>query len=113
MELAQRQLDTFNAHDLEAFLPDFTDDVQILDLFDGSVTLRGIAAFRERYAAVFRERPHIQAELAGRMVVDRYVIDHERLMDGDEGPTQDAIAIYEVHGEQIARMWFLLPADHR
>ena len=112
-ELAQLQLDTFNAHDLEAFLPPFADDVEIVDLLDGTVTLRGIDAFRERYAAVFRDRPLVHAELAGRMVLGRYVVDHERLTDGDEHPPEEALAIYEIDGDRITRMWFLVPGDRR
>lgn len=108
-ELAQHQLDTFNAHDLDAFLPGFSDDVEILDLRSGSLVLRGIEAFRERYAAVFRDRPRVRADLAGRLVMDRYVIDHERITDGDEHPPDEALAIYEVDGDQIRRMWFIEP----
>jgi hypothetical protein len=111
--LAQAQLDTFNAHDLAAFLPAFADDVEIIDLLDGSVILRGIDAFRERYAAVFRDRPRVHAELVGRLVLGRYVVDQERLTDGDEQPPEAALAIYEVDGPQIVRMWFLTPHDRQ
>ena len=112
-ELAQRQLDTFNAHDLEAFLPVFSNDVEIVNLLDGSVTLRGIEGFREQYAALFRDRPYVHAELAGRLVLERYAVDQERITDGDEHPPDEALAIYEVEGDQIVRMWFISPPDRK
>ena len=108
-ELAQNQLETFNAHDMAGFLPSFTDDVEIIDLVSGSVILRGIDAFRERYEAVFRDRPLVRADLVARMVLGRYVVDHERLTDGEEHPPEQALAIYQVEGDRISRMWFIEP----
>ena len=112
-EVAQRQLDTFNAHDLEAFLASFTDDVVIRDLLDGRLILEGITQFRERYEAVFRDRPRVRAELVGRIVIGDIVVDRERLTDGDDHPPEDALAIYEVMGDQIRRMWFVEPPERR
>lgn len=110
-ELATIQLDTFNAHDLEAFLPVFSDDVEIRNLIDGSLVLRGIDAFRERYAAVFRDQPNVHAALTGRLVLSRFVVDQERLTGGDDGSPQEALAVYEVAGDRIVRMWFIEPTD--
>jgi hypothetical protein len=112
-EVAQRQLDTFNAHDLDAFLMSFTDDVVILDLLDGSVIVNGIDAFRRRYEAVFRNRPRVRADLVARIVIGDIVVDRERLTDGDEQPPENALAIYEVVGDQVRRMWFIEPPRRR
>lgn len=111
-EVVQRQLDAFNAHDLATFLPLFDDDVVIFDLVNGTEVLRGIDAFRDRYAAVFRDRSLVQAELAGRLTLGRFVIDRERLTDGDDHPPEDALAIYEVAADVVTRMWFIEP-EHR
>jgi hypothetical protein len=110
--VVQAQLDAFNEHDLDALLPLFAEDVVIHDLVDGSVMLRGIEAFRDRYVAVFRDRPRVRADLIGRLGLGSFVIDRERLTDGDEHPPEDALAIYEVDGRVITRMWFIEP-EHR
>jgi hypothetical protein len=112
VEVVQRQLDAFNGHDLEAFMPLFAEDVVIYDLLDGHVVLRGIDSFRERYVEVFRERPLVRAELGGRLALGRIVVDHEHLTDGDQHPPEEALAIYEVEGEVVTRMWFVEP-EHR
>jgi hypothetical protein len=112
-DVAQRQLDTFNAHDLEAFLLSFTHDVVIHDLLDGRVIVKGITQFRDRYEAVFRDRPRVRADLVARIVIGDIVVDRERLTDGDEHPPEDALAIYEVAGEQVRRMWFIEPPQRR
>ena len=111
-QVVQRQLDTFNDHDLDGFMPLFGEDVVIYDLVDGSVVLRGIDAFRDRYVAVFRDRPHVRADLAGRLSLGPFVVDRERLTDGDDHPPEDALAIYEVEGDVVTRMWFIEP-EHR
>ena len=112
VEIVQRQLDAFNDHDLEAFMPLFAEDVVIYDLLDGHVVLRGIDSFRERYVEVFRERPLVRADLGGRLALGNIVIDLEHLTDGDEHPPEEALAIYEVEGDVVTRMWFVEP-EHR
>jgi hypothetical protein len=111
-EAVQRQLEAFNDHDLDAFLRLFAADVVIHDLVDGSVVLRGIDAFRARYERVFQERPMVKAELAGRLSLGSFVIDRERLTDGDDHPPEDALAIYNVEAGVVTRMWFIEP-EHR
>lgn len=110
--IVQAQLDAFNEHDLDALVPLFADDVVIYDLVDGSVVVRGIDAFRERYRAVFRDRPKVRAELVGRLELGPFVIDRERLTDGAAHPPEDALALYEVDGGLITRCWFIEP-EHR
>ena len=112
-EVVQRQLDAFNDHNLEAFLPLFAEDVVIHDLVDGSVVLRGIATFRDRYVRVFDERPLVRADLAGRLTLGSFVIDREVLTDGADHPPEDALAVYEVEGGVVTRMWFIEPAHRR
>lgn len=111
-DVVQRQLDAFNEHDLEALLPLFGDNVVIHDLVDGSIVLRGIDAFRDRYVRVFQERPQVKAQLAGRLTLGRHVVDLEQLTDGEDHPPEAALAIYEVAGDVVVRMWFIEP-DHR
>ncbi len=111
-DVVQRQLDAFNDHDLDAFLLCFADDVVIYDLVDGSVVLRGIDAFRDRYERVFRERPLVRAELAGRLSLSSFIVDRELLTDAEEHPPEDALAIYQVVGGVVTRMWFIEP-EHR
>ena len=50
--LVERQVEAFNAHDLEAFCACYSEDVLVID-GDGNEMLRGMAAFRERYRQQF------------------------------------------------------------
>ena len=112
-EIVQRSLETFNDHDLDAFLPLFAEDVVILDLRDGHEILRGMEAFRDRYARAFAEDPEIHADLLGRIVMGRLVVDHESLRRAPDRPAEQALVIYEVDGGLITRMWFVEPPSRR
>jgi hypothetical protein len=111
-QIVQRQLDAFNVRDLDGFFSLFAEDVVIYDLLDGQTILRGLELFRRRYEEIFEARPHIRAELVGRLAIGSIVIDRERLSDGDAGPPEDALAIYQVDGDVVTRMWFIQP-EHR
>ena len=112
-ELVQRSLDTYNDHDLASFLPLFADDVVIIDLLDGTEILRGLEAFRARYARAFAERPLIRADLVGRIVIGSVVVDHESVRATPDEPAEEALVIYAAGGGRIARMWFIEPPSQR
>lgn len=105
--LAQRQLDAYNAHDLEAFVACYHPEVEVYDFPGaGPPSLRGQAAIRERYGPLFAQGT-IHAELLGRMVIGNKSLDHERVTGLGEGRVVFAVAIYEVREALIEKVWFL------
>ena len=106
VEIAQAQLDAYNAQDLDAYCGFFTDDVIVADL-NGVITTQGGPAYRDRYAAAFAQFPQNKAELLSRMVVGDTVIDHERVVRGPNGPEFEVAAIYTFKGGKIARVDFV------
>lgn len=109
-ELAQRQLDAYNRADVDAFCACYDDDVAVLDA-DGVETLRGMAAFRERYAAMFSRFDGVHAELAGRLACGAHAVDHERWSRVDaqtgEASSGEVLARYTVRDGKIAVVQFL------
>lgn len=104
--LAQRQLDAYNAHDLEAFVACYTDDVEVRDLRAGTLLMQGREAMRARYGPMF-QRPTLHAALMNRTVMgDDVAIDEERVR-GLRDDEVHAVAIYERRGDLIARVWFV------
>jgi hypothetical protein len=104
--IVQKQLEAYNARDLDAFVATYTEDVQLFDLPDKLVT-SGRAELRERYARRFAD-PLLHATIVNRIVLGDTVVDHERLRRGSpEGPgTLEAIAVYHVRDGKIAKVWF-------
>ncbi|MBX3470373.1 MAG: nuclear transport factor 2 family protein [Planctomycetes bacterium] len=109
-DLAQRQLDAYNAHDIEAFVACFAEDVVVADVRTGAVIMQGREAMHARYGALFA-RPALHAALVSRTTLgDDVVLDVERVAGlRDDGGEVDAVAIYERRGDVIARVWFVRP----
>lgn len=106
VELVQRQLEAYNAQDMDAFLATYADDCVIADL-NGAVSQNGKAEIRTRYAAMFAQFPDNKARLVNRIALGERVIDHEDVLRGPSGPRLEAIAIYTVKNGLIARVDFV------
>ncbi|MFN3514326.1 MAG: nuclear transport factor 2 family protein [Phenylobacterium sp.] len=105
-DLAQAQLDAYNAQDLDAHCACFADDVVVADL-NGAVTIQGIDAYRAKYEQVFADFPQNKAKLLNRIVVGNTVIDHEHVERTPGGATFQVAAIYTIAGGKIARVDFV------
>ena len=105
-EVAQKQLDAYNARDLEAFLAVYDSEVELAKFPSGQVIATGRAAIRPLYAALFVRNPELHVELLSRVVKGRFVIDHEDVTS-PAGKETKAVAIYEINDGLIQRVWFL------
>ncbi len=106
-DLAQIQLNAYNARDIESFLAVYAKDVEIYD-FPGKLKMRGHAAMRRAYTAFFGKAKALHCRLVNRIVQGRYVIDRERVTTGITGREElQATAIYEITGGLIRKVWFL------
>jgi hypothetical protein len=106
-ELAQRQLDAYNAHDLDAFVACYDPQVEVRDFPAGALRMQGHDELRARYGPLL-ERPELHAALVRRTAQGSVVIDQEKVRGiRDDGEEVDAVAIYEVQGELIRRVWFV------
>lgn len=103
--VVQRQLDAYNARDLEALLGVYADDAQLFE-FPGTLLAHGSNQLRERFGLRFKE-PNLHARLLQRIVMGRTVVDHERITRTfPEGTgTLEMTMIYEVAGGRIQRAW--------
>ncbi|MCA8923133.1 MAG: nuclear transport factor 2 family protein [Planctomycetes bacterium] len=105
-DLAQRQLDAYNARDLEAFVACYHPQVEVRDFPADTLRFQGHAELRARYGPLF-ERPALHAHLVSRTSQGSVVIDEERVEGLRDGEDVSAVAIYEVEGELIRRVWFV------
>jgi hypothetical protein len=103
--VVQRQLDAFNARDIDALLATYAEDAQMFE-HPSKLLASGAAAFRERYTARFQE-PNLHAALLSRVVMGHIVIDHEEVRRTfPEGPGKmKLLMIYEVQSGRIAKAW--------
>jgi hypothetical protein len=108
--VVQRQLDAYNAKDLDALLAVYADDAELFE-HPSTLLAKGSAALRERFALRFGE-PNLHATLLNRIVTGPIVIDHERIARTfPEGPgTLELTMIYEVTTGRITRAWTIIGA---
>ena len=101
----QRQLEAYNARDLDRFVAAYRDDVRVYRAPSGDPILDGKAAFAAHYATHRFNLPDLHADVLSRMVVGNKVVDHERVT-GVRPDAFDAVVVYEVVDGLIAQVWF-------
>jgi len=105
--VVQRQLDAYNARNLDALMALYADDAEQFEHPD-KLLARGAAQMRERFAARFQE-PNLHARLLHRAIAGNKVIDHEivtRTFPEGTGAIE-LVAIYEVDRGRIVKAWFI------
>jgi hypothetical protein len=102
----QKQLDAYNARDIEGFMQWWADDCEYYE-FPSRLLASGASAIRERHVARFSES-NLQGKLVKRITVGNLVVDQELVTRTfPDGPGEiDVIAIYEIENGKIAKAWF-------
>ena len=109
-EIVGRQLDAYNARDIDAFMACWAEDAQYY-AFPDTLLAEGVQQIRERHVVRFQE-PNLHGKLVARMTVGTMVVDQEIVTRTfPEGPgTVEVIAIYEIENGSIRKAWFKMGA---
>jgi hypothetical protein len=102
-ELADQQLLAYNAHNLEAFLEPYAEDVEVYK-FPNQIWMKGKEAMRKSYGFV-ETTPKLYCRLINRIVQGNMVIDHEEVWGFGDQPFY-GLAIYEVKDGRIRKVYF-------
>jgi len=103
VELADQQLLAYNAHNLEAFLAPYADDVEVYN-FPNKLEIKGKEQMRKAYQFL-NTTPKLYCRLLNRIVQGNMVIDHEEVWGFGDKPFY-GIAIYEIENGKIKRVYF-------
>jgi putative hydrolase of HD superfamily len=106
--VVQRQLDAYNAHDIDAWLATYALDATQYE-YPNKLLAEGHDVIRERMTLRFQE-PNLHAHLQSRKVIGNTVIDHEFVTRTfPEGPGQvERVAIYHVVAGLIETTTFII-----
>lgn len=107
-EVVERQLDAYNARDLDAFLATYSPGVRIYDFPATTPRIEGIAAMGEHYGTKTFTREGLNARILERAVLGCFVVDHERATSVGREPLE-VVVVYEVREGLIANVWFIDP----
>ncbi len=102
----ERQIELFNAHDLEGFLALFAEELEVFEL-PGAAAPTGKARLRELYGARFKANPDLHASAQAQMVSGEFVIQKEKISGRAGKEALVAVTIYQVKAGKILRMWGL------
>lgn len=103
--IVQRQLDAYNAKDMDRFLAQYEDQAQLFKPPQAEPFVDGKAAMRLHYASKRFNIPSLHADLIGRMTVGPFVFEHERVHGLSEEP-QDVVIAFQVVDDRIRAAWF-------
>ena len=104
-EPVQKQLEAYNAHDLEGFVAQYSDDIEVFRPPSPKSVLSGKIEFTSHYQRNRFNIPNLRASLVSRTVSGNIVIDLESIVGlGTEVLT--GFAVYEVERGLIRRVWF-------
>lgn len=102
----QKQLEAYNARDIDEFMRWWADDCQYF-AFPSTLLARNALEIRERHIERFKE-PDLHGQLLSRIILEDMVVDHETVTRNfREGRGEvDVVCIYEVARGKITKAWF-------
>lgn len=104
--LVQRQVEAYNAHDLEAFVACYDPAIEFRTLDGGVGPDKGTAALRKAYSDLFKQHPALKVKILNRICQGAFIIDQEEAEGMGSAPLT-VTAIYQVVDGKILRVWFI------
>lgn len=102
--LVQRQVNAYNAQDIDQFMNTYADDIKIYD-FPNTLRLEGKEKLRETFDKMFKKVTNLYCKIENRSVLGNKVVDREHVRFGDK--YSDVIAVYEIENGKIAKVTFI------
>ncbi|MCW3173261.1 nuclear transport factor 2 family protein [Shewanella subflava] len=111
ISLIDKQLEAYNARDIEAFVATYHDDIEVYTL-TGGLQYQGKPTLKAKYGAKFAGLKYLHATSLTRIVQGQYLVDHELAESASEDENTidrsvKVIAAYEVEQGLIRRVTFM------
>ena len=97
MGVIDKQIEAYNAHDIEGFLACYAPDAVIED-GRSNVLMRGIEAIRAEYEPFFHDFPSLRGEVMQRISVQAWTVDEEVITGSQPEPVAAVVAYHVEHG---------------
>ncbi|WP_162843303.1 nuclear transport factor 2 family protein [Ichthyenterobacterium magnum] len=102
--IIQRNLNAYNARDINAFMKDYADDVKLYQ-YPNTLQTEGKEAMRKNYNDWFNRVKDLRAFVKKRIIFGNKVIDEEQVTAN--GQILNVVAIYEVKNGKIIKVTFM------
>lgn len=107
-KIVQKQVDSYNAGDLDAFVNCYTENV-VVRKFPSDTLYVGHEKMRKNYSGLSPEKKAYDVEVVNRITMGNKVVDLEKVTGNDK--VQMQVAIYEVKNGTISSMNFIFDND--
>jgi imidazolonepropionase-like amidohydrolase len=105
LALVQRQLNAYNARNIDAFLEPYSDDVELY-MFPDKLLSKGKENMRKDYNEMFKNLSDLHCEIKERIIQSNIIIDKESV--SGMGKTKlEATAIYHIEHNKITKVFFI------
>ena len=102
--IVQRQLNGYNARNIDAFMNTYADDVELYN-FPSVLIVKGKEAMKKDFESMFKKVNNLYCKIEKRIVLGNKIIDHEKVRMGIN--TIHAVAVYEVEKGKIKKVTFI------
>lgn len=102
--VVQKQLNAYNARNLDAFMETYHDDVELYD-FPGTLLCKGKEQMRKQYEFL-NQVPNLHCEIKSRIIQGNIIIDQESVTGFGSNPLE-ATAVYHVENNKIKKVYFI------
>ncbi|WP_298520640.1 nuclear transport factor 2 family protein [uncultured Kordia sp.] len=104
--IAQKQMETYNAHDIKAYSDLFSDDVKVYD-FPKKLRYQGKDKLIKRYGDFFKKTPELFSYIEKRIVSGNTIIDQEKVIYEKGGTPKEFVVMYVVKDKKIAEVYYI------
>ena len=105
LTLVQRQLNGYNARNIEAFLEPYSEDVELYTYPDKLIA-KGKESMRKEYIDMFKNLTHLHCEIKERIIQGNIIIDKESI-SGIGNTKLEGTAIYHIENNKIIKVYFI------
>jgi len=103
-QIVQRQVNAYNARDIDAFLDTYAEDVEVYNE-QGELSMKGHEQMWSTYEPMFERVTNLYCDIQNRITINNKVIDREHVRFNDR--YSDVVAIYDVVDGKIAKVRFI------
>ena len=104
--IAQKQMETYNARDINAYAALFSEDVKVYD-FPKKLRYEGKEKLIEYYGDFFKNTPELFSFIEKRIVADNKIIDQEKVVYKKGGTPKEFVVMYVVKEGKIAEVYYI------
>ncbi|WP_430411894.1 nuclear transport factor 2 family protein [Kordia sp.] len=104
--IVQKQVEAYNARNIQAFSALFSDDVKMYD-FPKKLRSSGKAELEKRFGQMFKNTPDLFSYIEDRIASGNTVIDHEKVTFKKDEPAKEFIVMYIVENDKITEVYYI------